>query len=452
MRWRPWRKRSVQTRFCRLPSDSTKIRHCTAQFTRMAKGRQRSAFLRCSAAISACEKGKAWESALPPTAGLHHIAALCCLHLSMFLQAQNFPQAEMAQTLSAHGHRSTAFCCILGSGILALFVFPHLRASWQWAEAIHRVGLRQLLFHFRRIRRVRSCSACARAILPNEWYKACGCCDFLICSQCSRGQDSSCHEHVLHHEIQPLVVDTTPLSAAKSAGQALAISFNLYANRPCLGWRTGTSYTWHSYHEAGQMAASFASSLKMILQQIPEQPGKQSAHIVGLLSAVSVPWFIADFACSLVAIPLVIMHRATDAIALAHILDTTGLCVLMASKHLLPVIHQASVRASASQLRAIVWIDDTAESYCLQASSRPLTAEEASQVASSGWQQRNFHEELLREGPHSALTMAAAFREPRRVAKLLPSSGSTGLPKLAVVTEEALFKDSVARKLESPQG
>ena len=354
-----------------------------------------------------------------------------------------------AEGIAPHGYR-TACWIILASGVVGLLALPNLSAFWQWGKTIRKVGLRQLIFHFRRVRKLRSCSICARVIQPRECYKLCGSCAFLCCSQCGQ-RDKASHKHLLHDEVQPLVVDTLALASAKCAGQALEASFRLYSSRPCLGWRAGNSYAWHSYCEIGRMSSCCASRLQTLLRQLSAQLSMpQGTHVVGLLSAVGVPWFTVDFACSIAAIPLVTMHRATDDEALAHILDTTGLCILVASRQLTPVIHRASARASASQLRLVIWIEDSFESYCLQFSSRPLTEEEAAQAPS--WQQKEF-QDLLREGSEESGPLTVpAFRDPKRVAKLLPSSGSTGKPKVAVVTEEALFKDSSGRNFESQQG
>ncbi|CAE7561362.1 car [Symbiodinium sp. CCMP2456] len=349
------------------------------------------------------------------------------------------PVSSKSDTMVASGCRTTCWCVLL-TGFLGLLLVPNLLACWQWGKAIHRVGLRQLIFHFRRVRKLRSCSSCTRVILPKELYKLCGCCDLLCCQHCAlKGQAS--HEHVLHDEVEPLVVRTSQLAAANCAAEALVTSFHLYSSRRCLGWRTGESYTWHSYEEIGSMSAHFADGLQQLLRKVSATKG---IPVIGLLSAVSIPWFIVDFACSLAAIPLVTMHRATDDAALAQILDKTGLCLLITSKHLLPVIQRASSRASASQLQMVIWIEDSSEPYCLQQSSRPVT--KGTDSSPPSWQQKGFLE-ALQEGTKAL--RVPSWRDPKRLAKLLPSSGSTGAPKLAVVTEEALFKGSCGRTPES---
>ena len=352
------------------------------------------------------------------------------------------PVSSRSDSMVAAGCRTTCWCVLL-TGLVGLVLVPNLLACWQWGKAIHQLGLRQVIFHFRRVRKLRSCSICTRVILPKELYKLCGCCDLLCCQHCAlKGQAS--HEHMLHDEVEPLVVQTSQLATANCAAQALVTSFHLYSSRRCLGWRTGESYTWHSYEEIGSMSAHFADSLQQLLRKVSATKG---TPVIGLLSAVSIPWFIVDFACSLAAIPLVTMHRATDDAALAQILDKTGLCLLIASMHLQPVIQRASSRASASKLQMVIWIEDSSEPYCLQQSSRPLATGTDSSPPS--WQQKGFLD-ALQEG--SQALRVPSWRDPKRLAKLLPSSGSTGAPKLAVVTEEALFKGSCGRTPESLPG
>ena len=151
---------------------------------------------------------------------------------------------------------------------------------------------------------------------------------------------------------------------------------------------------------------------------------------MGLLGAVSKQWFITDFACTLAGLPLVTMHRATTQKSLAHLIDESGMAVLVASKHLATVIQEAQQLAQKSQLKVVVWIEDSEDAYCNNRKSLGDLELTCRQIL---WTH------LLQLGG-GVSNPEWRHRDPKAIIKLLPSSGSTGLPKLVAVTEESFFK------------
>ena len=104
----------------------------------------------------------------------------------------------------------------------------------------------------------------------------------------------------------------------------------------------------------GQTSCAFASGLhKMVLAN------DLGPHVIlGLLSSISEKWFVSDFACTLAGLPLVVMHRATQETALAHILEQTDMSVLIASMHVQEVVMGAA-RLAPSRLKVVIWIEDS---------------------------------------------------------------------------------------------
>ena len=162
------------------------------------------------------------------------------------------------------------------------------------------------------------------------------------------------------------------------------------------------------------------------------------------------------------------MHRATSIEALAHILQTANLAALFAASALRSSVTSAleSLAAAAGSTRRVhvVWFDDGSDP-CGDSSDgtwdpkRALSiirqADPSGRVGVSTrvglgtaclTHERTFIEhtfiELVSRGSACSRTARerVAVVTPETVVKLLPSSGSTGLPKLVVVTDGALFK------------
>lgn len=308
-----------------------------------------------------------------------------------------------------------------------------------------RCGLKALLFHFSKSYKIWNCHSCHRLLWPFEAAYFCECCDDMVvfCVRCRTKHDTSqCeHRHRLQCEVLNLTVKTAVFQEAKTAGEALMLAFQVYSERPCLGslGRHGChGCNWHSYAEVGRATQALAVALRRLLHEKKEiLSGK--LPMVGLLGAVSKEWFITDFACTIAGIPLVTMHRATDEKVLAHIMEESGLGVLIVSEHLLPVTFRAH-KLAKSQLKMVIWIHDLSEAYCLQHSSRlddPSEVVPPNDLLQISWAY------LLQQGSDRVgkdLPMEGR-RNGKSVIKLLPSSGTTGLPKLVPVTEEMLFKD-----------
>ncbi|CAJ1448540.1 unnamed protein product [Effrenium voratum] len=331
--------------------------------------------------------------------------------------------------------RPTTWWKVAGLGAVVAWIGCSSNSVCHLVQLLYMHGPRALLFHLRNAHKLRSCCFCGKLILPQEVaYTGGRLNEVTTCARC-RGMCD--HELVLHCEVQPLVVDTAPFGQARCAGQALLIAFDVYGPRPCLGRCPRSRFascSWRSYREVGNAAVCFGAGLQMQLKCLGSMPKRP---IVGLLAAISEQWFITDFACTIAGVPLIIMHRSTDAKVLAHILDQTSCCILVASKHLKQIVQQASI--ACKKVPTVIWINDSEDSYCRPFEHLPETD---SLVCERSWIS------VLQQGSVAPLQQAPA-RDPKSLIKLLPSSGSTGLPKLISVTECGLFKPGTACNLQS---
>ena len=311
----------------------------------------------------------------------------------------------------------------------------------RWVTAYAIIGPRHLTFHYSAQRKILGCLACGRLRLPHEVFFACGMCDdWELCDVCHTA-GSRPHTHQLYRHVQPLAVDAAPLNSARCTAEVLAASFALYAPRPCLGWRERMAdgqyaheYSWLSYAAVGEAALTFGAGLEALLTDT------SNGRFVCVLGAVCVEWMLADYACALKGIPVVLCHRSTSPEQLAHILYETRATAMITSAHLIPVLRAAAARVDGvSWLRHVVCFHDDAEAYALLPTDH--AAWSGAPTPTVAWKQHGWAAvtELGEAQPPQARSRVA-YVTPESVVKLLPSSGSTGMPKLVVVTDSRVMR------------
>jgi hypothetical protein len=167
---------------------------------------------------------------------------------------------------------------------------------------------------------------------------------------------------------------------------------------------------------------------------------------------------------------VVLMHRATTPAQLAHIVRETRLAVLVVSRHLRPIVCQALLDVAAvcngsgttttsptttassggggGNLPHIVWFTDNADAHLHVPAAN---VDDTNTLADLGVTESDFVEALAAgAGAPIDIRTAIHVASPDTVVKLLPSSGSTGMPKLVVVTDAALFRS--VQSASQPRG
>ena len=101
--------------------------------------------------------------------------------------------------------------------------------------------------HLALSREIRACIVCVRLMLPGDRFYTCGICEDRhdVCARChndsrelgvgERNSRADFTRHPMHEEVLPLLVETAPLSEARSTASSLAKAFQLYSPRRCLG-------------------------------------------------------------------------------------------------------------------------------------------------------------------------------------------------------------------------
>jgi hypothetical protein len=282
------------------------------------------------------------------------------------------------------------------------------------------------------------------------------------------------YEHPFHQCVFPLCVApaTAGCDAAQCTSEAMSAAFKRYASRSLFGVRQRVvdggghelldDYEWTTYREVEEQALSLGTELQRLT--------RSGGGFVGVLGSMCPEWLFADYACVLKGCPVVLMHRATTPAQLAHIMRETRLAVLVVSRHLRPIVCQALLDVAAvcngsgttttsptttassggggGNLPHIVWFTDNADAHLHVAAAN---VDDTNTLADLGVTESDFVEALAAgAGAPIDIRTAIHVASPDTVVKLLPSSGSTGMPKLVVVTDAALFRS--VQSASQPRG
>jgi hypothetical protein len=388
--------------------------------------------------------------------------------------------AEAAQPLAFwRAHRLIA---PMEDAVAVLSCCAATRVLCRWAKlACALRSATAVTTHLALAREVRACIVCVRLALPGDTIYSCGICEDRhdLCARCHddtrqlgvgvRSSRADLARHPMHEEVLPLLVETAPLLSqvrGRSTADTLARAFRLYAPRRCLGTRQAVAphgrggggggggygeYEWLTYAQTLQAALNFGTGLQALITRVPAaaataESGAEPPPLVGVLGAVCRDWLISDYGCALKGIGVVLMHRATDAAQLGHILRQTGMRALVISRHLRHVLRGA-LRAdpgSSVALRHVVWLDDPVDAHAqasLVAGGGADGVADRSSTAGAGVTEHRW-EGVAESGaaqPAETRQRVVDSLGADAIIKLLPSSGTTGgAPKLTVVTEGTL--------------
>ena len=383
------------------------------------------------------------------------------------------------------------------------FLVERLLYLWRREALVRKYGRRAVRTHLQLQRQIRGCLSCARLFLPEESFVTCGICSdhHDLCLDCFRKQGPGIRrrrsirapmdQHPMLETSLPFQVDKAPLRAATSVSEAIERALWLFGPRRCIGWRPSVKetemptdfaakYHWLTYAQVLEQSTSFGQGLEgLLLGPLARQDEEAAATtagrpppLVGVLGAVCPQWFFSDYACLLKGIGVVLFHRATSAACLAHVLVATELSVLVVSRHLRSLVSEAldlaygsssssspsscddgeSKSSRSRALTHIIYMDDNAAAHPAVVAEKPQRVSAAAKwgITEASWQdvraagarQAGGGDAKARLGGSVKIRAADAergFTDPRRIVKLLPSSGSTGgTPKLIVVTEGQL--------------
>ncbi|KAJ3049555.1 hypothetical protein HK097_009460 [Rhizophlyctis rosea] len=263
----------------------------------------------------------------------------------------------------------------------------------------------------------------------------------------------------MHHEFyQQEVIHTKIKEAEGSVPHMMAACFETYAPRPCLGFRPTNEhgiledeYKWLTYAEVNAQIEDIRKGMAGSGLRIESLDGekqkeddkqqqlRKDLEIVCLWGASSVDWFSFYYAMLKNGTTVVPMHHTGNVDYVVHILKLTKPTMIIISSHLLePLQYALSVAAEtefSNSVRAIITYDDPASNYTLRTDSTPTSPPPSHPT--------------IPIIPLSHLKSASASSPPiplpsppppTHPAILLPTSGTTGPPKLSIIPSSHLAR------------
>ncbi|KAJ3185136.1 Long-chain-fatty-acid--CoA ligase 6 [Geranomyces variabilis] len=234
------------------------------------------------------------------------------------------------------------------------------------------------------------------------------------------------------------LIDAFP-GNVNTAYEMLWSAVNKYGSREYLAHRVGGSWAWQSFSAMGDRAKAFGSGLQEIAGLAAPNQKQEfplSSQMVGLFLVGCPEWIVADFACvtyNLVSVPL---YDTFDADALKHIITKTEMSVLITSEK--NANKALDMVGSCPSLKYIVIANVTT-----------IAGDMAERAKATNVQLRTFKEvetvgksnvrEPVRPTPDDVFTMCA-------------TSGTTGPPKIAMITHRNLTTGGAGMCATLPEG
>ncbi|KAL4529425.1 hypothetical protein Ndes2526A_g04213 [Nannochloris sp. 'desiccata'] len=215
----------------------------------------------------------------------------------------------------------------------------------------------------------------------------------------------------------------TTINGASTMYEVFEASATKFADRPCLGWRpvnddgTPGDFKFHTYQETHTMARNLASALA--------SSGVAKGGKVGILSANNVQWMLGIRASDMLAASVVPIYDTLGESAVEYIINHSGLTVALIEPAKLAGFAAVAPKV-AGQVRTIVTTSEPQDDAAKAAVKK---------IADAGIEVRGF-EEYLAAGAASPVDPTPTKSDD--IACIMYTSGTTGVPKGVMITQQAL--------------
>ena len=227
------------------------------------------------------------------------------------------------------------------------------------------------------------------------------------------------------------------LRGCLTAHEAFVRSATERPGAPCLGWRpvddngVAAPFVFETYSEVLFRVKCFGAGLREL--GLLEPSGRGQLRALGLYSKNCREWFVAEQACYAHRAATVPLYDALGEDAASHIASQAALLGVLASRENASRLFQAKASGRVPSLRCVILTGAVAAGEAEDAARRGLRLLSFAQVCRAG-------ERALETSPGRCWAAAS----PGDVATLCYTSGTTGMPKGAVLTHQNLMAGQAA--------
>jgi len=228
-----------------------------------------------------------------------------------------------------------------------------------------------------------------------------------------------------------------PEEGVNTIWKAFQFAVKNHGHRDFLGTRKYISkdkmgdYEWKSYNEINELATKFAGGIQEynLCPDVDTDDGK--FKFIGIYSKNREEWIVTDLAAHLNSVTVVTFYDTLGESTIQYILEQTKLTTIVMESKSLKKINQLKKDGQAGSLENIVLLDVEDESLIEHAKEAGLKVYKYPDVLSSGKDKKYDFQEA---GPETIATFCY-------------TSGTTGVPKGAMIPHRGLLSDVSALKI-----
>lgn len=290
------------------------------------------------------------------------------------------------------------------------------------------------------------CNGCGAVGLRGRWWRCHSCRNFDLCSSChSDPADDDLRKHNEDHASDFSAFVREPSAASEVVGSTVEETlFALWRNwasqlcvaerpRPHVGGPEGklAAYKWYTYRDIYELTIDLSWGLRTHIR-VETASGSTPPTMLGIFAANSVEWLVADFASTLLNLTCVPigLHMADDEVT--SVVGQTRPSIIVVD---LPLLHRLLAVSVPGWNPLFVVIECSTEGILRLEVRRCVTWQT---IVEDGRRQR------IAAAESGADEWPLHKPDPDTVRTLVFTSGSTGSPKGAVLTERVLAARTAA--------